>query len=84
MYPDELIGRNVIRTKPVQGTEDGWGYCTNAMKILAATETHIVAERNRYKFILDSRFIDENWIDYDELMKLADTEHINIMKQILT
>jgi hypothetical protein len=54
------------------------------MKILATTENHIVAERNRYKFLLDSRFIDDFWIDYDELMKLADADHINIMKQILT
>jgi hypothetical protein len=83
MYPWELVGRNAIRTKPIIGSDEGWGYCTNPMKILAATEYHIVCERNRMKFLLDSRYIDNCWTDYEELMKLADKEHVEVLQNII-
>lgn len=51
-------------------------HCTTPILILNATEHHIVYERypkpsneRPEPYILDLRYCDENWIDYEELMK---------------
>jgi hypothetical protein len=56
-----------------------YSYSCSPIYILAATENHIVfgyvdAEKEIFgdkKLILDSRWCDDGWTDYDELMKLA-------------
>ena len=79
MNVKELIGKKAIRTGPVSygnGRED-YSYTTDSLLILAVTDTHIVYEHTDSMFkgrrsILDKRWLDDNWGDYDELMKLAD------------
>ena len=75
-----LIGRLAIRTKPVNcgvGVKD-YSYTTEPIKILKITDSHIVYSHEETKeepifgkkiHILDSRWLDDNWIDYDELIE---------------
>jgi hypothetical protein len=89
MRANELIGKNAIRTQPVYDlVENGFGimssglvkkpdyrFTTEPIKIIKATEYHILAERKNYdgsikQELLNSRYCDENWVDYDELMDL--------------
>lgn len=75
----ELVGKTAIRTGPVvygNGHQD-YSYGTDPLIILAVTDTHIVYEHAKGCFksqrsILDSRWLDDKWGDYDELMKAAD------------
>lgn len=89
MYPHELIGENALRTKPVDlknGNKD-YSFTTSPLRILAVTENHIVVEildsiHEDKKHILDLRWLDNNWSRYDDLMNLANEEHIKMMKNI--
>jgi hypothetical protein len=51
-----------------------YAYTQDPIKILKATDHHIVFEREwlgvKKTSILDCRYCDNNWIDYDELMNL--------------
>lgn len=75
----ELVGKTVIRTGPVNygnGCKD-YSYTTDPLIILAVTDTHIVYEHQKGflsgdRHILDKRWLDDNWADYGELMRLAD------------
>ena len=79
MNINELVGKKAIRTGPVDlgnGRKD-YSYGTEPLLILAVTEHHVVVEyvesfMKGKRHILDSRWNDENWDDYNELMKLAD------------
>ncbi|MDP4158184.1 MAG: hypothetical protein Q8911_00265 [Bacillota bacterium] len=79
MHARELIGKKAIRTGPVDygnGRKD-FSYTTDGLFILAVTGSHIVYEHcdsflEGKRSILDNRWLDENWGDYDELMRLAD------------
>lgn len=58
-----------------------YSYTTKPAKILKATETHIVIEITLYdgstkQELLNSKFCDENWIDYDELVRIEEPEPI--------
>jgi hypothetical protein len=65
-----------------------YSFSERPILILAATESHIVfkfcnREERTYgadKHILDNRWCDENWTDYDELMKLAEPEASELMR----
>ena len=75
----ELVGKTAIRTGPVDyrnGHKD-YSYTTDGLFVLAVTDTHIVVEHGEgfmkgTRSILNSRWLDDNWGDYDELMKAAD------------
>lgn len=81
----ELIGKLAIRNEPVKLGKDFYGnetydysYTTTPIRILKVTENHIVYDRkgtNEEKIfketsILDKRWVDDNWISYNELMKI--------------
>lgn len=76
----EMVGKKAIRTAPINygnGCKD-YSYTEEGLLILNVTNNHIVVEnteggilKNR-RHILDSRWIDDNWEDYDELMRIAD------------
>jgi hypothetical protein len=95
MNAKNLIGRMVLREKPIEkqvmtggmlsfggpsvSTMPDYSYCTDPVKIVAATDHHVVIEQTldsvfakdgpaTKRTILDERFCDENWIDYDELV----------------
>lgn len=67
-------------------TQD-YSYSSEPILILAATENHIVytSRHNAFdrdsKHILDSRWCDDNWTDYDELMKLAEPAIQELVKE---
>lgn len=101
MYPHELIGKLAVRTAPIDyGPSDGglfgdtivavnndYSYTTDPIRILAATESHIVYQRQEPMFegkpmLLNSRWVDNNWTDYDALMALASPEHIARMQSL--
>lgn len=80
-----LIGKLAIRTKPVLLGKSFYGhnnydysYTGSPIRILKVTEYHILFdhkgtfEENLFKEpgILDKRWIDGNWISYDELMEV--------------
>ena len=87
MKATELVGKNAIRTEPVfdlcdSGLFGGYGvakrpnylYTTEPVKILKATESHIICEIKAFdgttrERILNCQFCDDNWIDYNELME---------------
>lgn len=75
MRASELIGKRAIRTAPTSRIGDH-SYMGDPITILYADDTHIVY---RHKLIGEERrdvlradFADDNWRDYDELMRLAD------------
>jgi hypothetical protein len=72
MKAKNLIGKNVIMTKPVFLEKDicTYKYCNEVSKIKHATDSHVLVENNGKEILLDERYI-ENWIDYDEFMKNA-------------
>lgn len=64
------------RYEKIQETD--YTYCTEAVKIVAASDHNIVVER-RHEFaekpirtILDERYCDDHWVDFDELLAPAD------------
>jgi hypothetical protein len=97
MFATELIGKRAIRTKSVRyagGTEDRSFTCGNPVKIINATAENIVIEStpgNGKPWILSAPFTDNNWTDYDELIKppekklrnLVFVKHENSSKQYL-
>jgi len=80
MYAKELIGKRAVRTAPANGDNS---YRTTPIKIVKATETHIVYKYDGMSGIfaslgdkvnlLNSDWNDNNWIDYDELVNLEQT-----------
>lgn len=86
MNAKELIGKKAIRTAPVDlknGRKD-YSYNNEGLLVLAVTGTHLVVEHvesfaKGSRHILDSRWLDDNWGDYDELMKLADETKKNLV-----
>jgi hypothetical protein len=90
MYPKQLIGRKVLRTKAHKSTGSR-SFMDNPITIIAVSESHILYrwEGNFRKLltnpdeicILASDYIDDNWTSYDKLMKL--TEPKFPVKQIL-
>ncbi len=90
MNAKELIGKTALREKPIQTqvmtgggskieTIPEYRYCTNPVKIVAATDHHIIIEFEINKLfskeglatkqiILDERFCDDNWTDYNKLI----------------
>jgi hypothetical protein len=81
----ELVGKKAIRTKPMQIREKeeimaftgmrlpkyDYSYTTEPIEILKVTDNHIVYKSNHFegKFLLDNRWIDNNWEDYSKLLK---------------
>lgn len=96
MFPHELLGQKALRTKEVMLVAASssrpatyeWSYNTNPVIIMAATPHHlVVVSQSKYsdkekKEILDHRFIDDNWVSYDDLMALATPEHIELMLKL--
>lgn len=80
MYPHELIGKLAVRKQPVKlgGETMDYSYTSEPILILASTESHIVYDYRHGHFMagrkrmLDCRWIDNNWTDYELLMGLAD------------
>lgn len=83
MRLNELIGKNVIRTKCAD-TNNGLdaSYTNKKMgKVLKVTENHAIYEaKNRLtgqleKRILNHYWLDDNWEDYDKLMNIEEDTH---------
>ena len=83
MRLNELIGKNVIRTKCAD-TSYGLdsSYTREKMgKVLKVTENHAIYEaKNRLteeleKRILNHYWLDDNWEDYDKLMNIEEDTH---------
>jgi hypothetical protein len=77
MKAKELIGKKVLRTKPVlmqTGLLD-YSYCGGTPAIiLGATDSHVYI-KTRYGeklWVLDSRWNDDNWVLYEDFEGLAD------------
>lgn len=70
----ELVGKRAIRTNPVtysHGTTDR-SYMQEPLFIIKVTDSHIVYKHRHNKdevSVLPFEWIDNNWIDYDELIK---------------
>ena len=76
MKPEELIGKLAIRTNPPRELGD-YSYTSEPIRIIKVTKNHIVydhvgtLEENIFEdktYILDKRWIDDNWEDYNELI----------------
>lgn len=89
MKATELIGKKAVRTQPIYHISDGgfmamglvkkpdYTYTTEPIKILKATDSHIIVERDCFdgtkkQVILNILFCDDNWCDYDELIALSE------------
>lgn len=76
----------------VQENKDN-SFTTEPIRILAVTEGHIIYQYSEdtpmgridkgEKRLLNSDYLDNHWTDYDELMKLADPKHIEMMQQLV-
>jgi hypothetical protein len=79
-----FMGLMGIGTGTGAGIRYDYSYTDEPLIILAATESHVIVKHPEDSFlvrhvgneprILDCRWCDENWTDYDELMKLAEPE----------
>ena len=82
MKANLLIGKNAIRTKRanIAGGGVDRSYMTSPIHIIKVTETHIVYKHtehftgilesmNDLIYVLSYEYCDENWVDYDELIK---------------
>lgn len=64
-----------------------YSYTRDPIVIVAATENHVLFKRVDSLFkedadkisILDCRWVDGNWTDYDDILKLALPEHQKLM-----
>jgi hypothetical protein len=81
MKASDLIGKNAIRTKPMNigdGVQD-YSHNRSPIHIVNATDSHIVYEYleeydkflSGKKRILDCRWCDDNWIDLEFLLTPA-------------
>lgn len=90
MYLKDLIGHLAIRT---QRAKTNYGsdrsYLTEPVRILAVTENHIVFDhmgtREEKMFgdqthILNSDWNDDNWTDYNELIRMAEATRVKSEK----
>jgi hypothetical protein len=83
MKVKELVGKQAIRTAPVSygnGNND-YSYTHEPLFILKVTNSHIVYTQKEGFFkdkvhILDGRWNDNNWADYDELINLDHQEAV--------
>ncbi len=76
MRASELIGKNAVRTRPAMklDTSAARAYMTKPIKILKVTDTHIVYTGcNGAVSLLPYEYLDEFWIDYDQLIDLSQT-----------
>jgi hypothetical protein len=77
MKASEFVGKLAIRTAPT--TFGDYSYTTEPLKILKVTENHVVVE-HQCPFlkgdvcILNSRWLDDNWTSYDDLMNEVEKE----------
>ena len=94
MFAKELIGKTVLRERPVlrkrfirtgdflsaaekEVTDSDYTYTANPVKIVAATDSHIIVEsKNSFtkepkQCVLNSTFCDDAWIDIEDLLKTA-------------
>lgn len=91
MYPHELIGKKALRIKEVRFSFGGVdrSMMSEPVTILAATENHIVVEYKSmlgnapHKTILPYDFIDNNWTSYDDLMRLSNPDHVELMNKTI-
>jgi len=71
MYPTELIGKRVVRAKPCKVETDylDYSFTTDPIIILDVTDSHIIYSHCFLKVVglLDNRWIDDGWINYDNL-----------------
>lgn len=81
----KLEGKLAIRKKPIILGDNIWGnknydysYTSSPIKIVKVTENHLLTSHEGTKeekifgkdiHILDKRWIDDNWIDYEELIR---------------
>lgn len=84
MRAEQLLGKLALRSKPLDSSGDH-SFITIPIKIMAVTESHIVFEWQEpmfkgHKGILGYNYLDNNWVDYEALMKLATDEHIKLMQ----
>lgn len=81
MKASDLIGKNAIRTRPTNignGLQD-YSHTQSPIHVINATESHVVFEYlpeydkflSGKKRILDCRWCDDNWIDFDFLLTPA-------------
>lgn len=65
---NEMIGKYVTRTGPCKlgnGHED-YSYIGEKVKILSVDKKHIRFATKQYKSVLDERWLDDNWKEYEE------------------
>lgn len=73
----------------VQTATYDYSYTSEPILILAATESHIVyqyagrdlAILGEEKRILNCRYCDDGWANYDELMELAEESNMKLMQE---
>lgn len=81
MKASQLVGKLAVRTAPVNlGTNPinlwvsaskDFSYITEPIRIVKVTDSHIVYKSGNSERLnlMDSRYIDDNWTDYEELVK---------------
>lgn len=83
----ELIGKYVTRTAPCDlrnGNKDS-SYIGDKIKILSFDDKHIRYATKEYKSILDERWLDDNWKEYEEIIDIdnLDLRELHILQDSL-
>lgn len=83
----EMIGKYVTRTGPCKlgnGNKD-YSYIGDRLKILSVDEKNIMYATEEYDGILDERWLDNNWKEYEEIIDIdnLDYKELHILQDSL-
>ena len=84
---NKMIGKYATRTGPCKlgnGNED-YSYIGNRLKILSVNEKNIRYATEEYTGILDERWLDDNWKEYEEITDIdnLDLKDLHILQDSL-
>ena len=83
----EMIGKYVTRIGPCKlgnGNKD-YSYIGDRIKILSVDEKHIRFAIKEYKSVLNERWLDDNWKEYEEIIDIdnLDLKELHILQDSL-
>lgn len=84
---NKMIGKYVTRTGPCKlgnGYED-YSYIGEKIKILSVDKKHIRFAVKAYKNVLDERWMDDNWKEYEEIIDIdnLDLKELHMLQDSL-
>ena len=84
---NKMIGKYVTRTGPCKlgNGHNDYSYIGEKMKILSVDKKHIRFAVKAYKSVLDERWLDDNWKEYEEITDIdnLDLKELTLLQDSL-